>query len=291
MPEGDVVWRAARRLSDVLTRRCLLTADLRHPRWATVDLAGRTVTSVVAHGKHLLVRTTPTGEGPNDSTPTHEGPDSTAPTGDGRGLTLHSHLRMDGGWWVYGPGERWRGPEHEIRVVLGTGTATAVGYRLHDLAVVPTSEEHQLVGHLGPDLLGPDWDLDEAVRRLRVQPERPIGTALLDQRNLAGIGNLYRAEVLFLRGVSPWTPTGAVPDLPGLVSLAKRLLTANRDRTQQSTTGSLRRGEQQWVYLRTGQPCRRCGAPVRAGRLGEGVDGVDAERTVYWCVRCQPEGP
>ncbi len=289
MPEGDVVWRAARRLSDALTGGRLRTADLRHPRWATTDLSGRTVTSVLARGKHLLVRTAQTGDQQERaSTGVSAG---AAPSRDGGDLTLHSHLRMDGGWWVYAPAERWRGPEHAIRVVLATGTATAVGYRLHDLAVLPTAEEDQIVGHLGPDLLGPDWNLDEALRRLRAHPDRTIGTALLDQRNLAGIGNLYRAEVLFLRGVWPWTPVGEVPDLPRLVTLAGRLLTANRDRIQQSTTGSLRRGDQQWVYLRTGQPCRRCGTPVRADPIGEGADGVDAERTVFWCLRCQPDSP
>jgi endonuclease-8 len=259
------VWRTASRLHQALAGRELTATDLRHPRLALVDLAGSTVTEVVARGKHLLIRTSP-------------------------GTTLHSHLRMDGTWWIFAAGERWRGPAHQIRVVLRTDGPVAIGYRLHDLAVVATSEETSLVGHLGPDLLGPDWNSDEAIRRLLVDPRRPIGLALLDQRNLAGIGNLYRAETLFLRGIDPWTPTGEVADLPALVTMAQRLLVANRDRVQQSTTGSLVRGREQWVYGRRGRPCRRCGDPVKAVPLGEGAEGTDAERTVFWCPRCQPRG-
>jgi endonuclease-8 len=164
----------------------------------------------------------------------------------------------------------------------------AVGYRLHDLAIVPTADEGSLVGHLGPDPLGPDWDAAAATGRLAADPDRPIGLALLDQRTLAGIGNLYRAETLFLRGVWPWTPVGAVADLPGLVGTAARLLQANKDRVQQSTTGSLRRGEEQWVYGRAGRPCRRCGTRLRGDPIGTGAEGTDARRTVFWCPHCQP---
>jgi endonuclease-8 len=206
--------------------------------------------------------------------------------GDGRAMTLHSHLRMDGAWRVYGAGEPWRGrPAHEIRVVLKTLTTVAVGYHLHELALVPTEEERELIGHLGPDLLGsPDevggWDPDEAVRRLLTQPERTIAEALLDQRNLAGIGNLYKAEVLFLRGVHPQTPVGVVADLPALVDLAHRLLLANRGRWTQATTGSVRRGEESYVYGRGGSPCRRCSTRIERETLGE--------RITFWCPACQP---
>ncbi|HEX8631591.1 MAG TPA: zinc finger domain-containing protein, partial [Catenuloplanes sp.] len=158
-----------------------------------------------------------------------------------------------------------------------------VGYHLHDLALVPTAEEHTLVGHLGPDLLGPDWDTDEAVRRLAAHGDSTIAEALLDQRSLAGIGNLYKAETLFLRGVWPWTPVHAVPDLPGMVTLSRRLLAANRGRWTQTTTGSLRRGETSYVYGRRAQPCRRCGTPISKDELGE--------RVTYWCPRCQPAPP
>ena len=141
-----------------------------------------------------------------------------------------------------------------------------------------------MVGHLGPDLLGPAFDVTEAVHRLRAEPGRAIGEALLDQRNLAGIGTIYRAETLFLRGISPWRPVGEIEDLQGLVELARRLLDANKDRIGTVTTGNPGRGAQVWVYGRAGQPCRRCGVAIRRAELGPALE----ERTVVWCPRCQP---
>ncbi len=265
MPEGDTVWNTARMLDRALAGSVIRHSDLRVPALATVDLAQWRVRQCASRGKHLLLR-------------------MAAP--DGRLMTLHSHLRMDGSWRVFGAGEPRRGgPSHEIRAILRTLTNVAVGYRLHDLAVVPTEEENTLIGHLGPDLLGsPDelggWDPDEAVRRLRAQPERTIAEALLDQRNLAGIGNLYKAEILFLRGIHPRTPVSAVPDLQAVVDLAHRLLMANRGRWVQATTGSLRRGEEAYVYGRGGSPCRRCGTTIERETLGE--------RVTFWCPTCQP---
>ena len=263
MPEGDTVWNTARALHRALAGGRLTATDFRVPKLATRSLVGWTVLESASRGKHLLLRV-------RDP--------------DGRNhLTLHSHLRMDGAWRAYAPGDRWAArPAHLIRVVLRTADAVAVGYHLHELELVPTLYEARLVGHLGPDLLGPNWDAAEAVRRLSARPERPVGEALLDQRNLAGIGNLYKCEVLFLRGVSPWTPVGRVPDLPALVELAQRLLAANRGRWVQSTTGSLRKTEANYVYGRRAQPCRRCGAAIRKHE-------ADAERVTYWCPQCQPE--
>jgi endonuclease-8 len=264
VPEGDTVWLAARRMHDALAGRTLTVSDFRLPNLATTDLVGRSVLEVVARGKHLLVRTADPG----------------APA-----LTVHTHFRMDGSWHIYRAGERWRGgASHHIRVVLAVPDAVAVGYRLHDVAVVPSEEEDRLVGHLGPDLLGADWDLDEALRRLSAAPDRQIGPALLDQRNLAGIGNLYKAEVLFLRGVNPWSPVGSVRDLPALVTTARRLLHANRDRWEQVTTGSTRKGEHHWVFERPGRACRRCGALVQVADQGD----PPYDRLTYWCPRCQP---
>ncbi|MGH3715860.1 MAG: DNA-formamidopyrimidine glycosylase family protein [Micromonosporaceae bacterium] len=266
MPEGDTVYRQARQLHRALAGTALTGSDFRVPRLATADLIGWTVVESVSRGKHLLLRT--------------EAP-------DGRRLTLHSHLRMDGVWRIFAPGAPWRGrPSHQIRVVLSTPTATAVGFHVHDLALVATDEESGLVGHLGPDLLGEDWDPAEAVRRLSARPSREIAAAVTDQQAMAGIGNLYKCELLFLRGISPWTPVAEVPDLDELVALAHRLLVANRDRPTQATTGSLRRGETTWVYDRPRRPCRRCGTPIRSHR---GTDRYD-ERTTYWCPTCQP-GP
>jgi endonuclease-8 len=262
VPEGDTVWNTARALERGLAGQTIVRGEFRVPRLAGADVAGWRVAESASRGKHLLLRLTDR---------------------DGKPWTLHSHLRMDGKWRVYRPDERWRGgPGHLIRVVLRTGGAVAVGYHLHELDLVPADREATLVDHLGPDLLGPGWDPDEAVERLLRRPERMIADALLDQRNLAGIGNLYKSETLFLRGISPWRPVGEVPDLPGLVALAQRLLAANRGRWHQATTGSLRRGEEHWVFERAGSPCRRCGTTIRRERQG------DHERLSYWCSTCQP---
>jgi endonuclease VIII len=260
VPEGDTVWLAGRRLHQTLAGQRLTATDFRVPQLATTDLSGREVREVASRGKHLLIRIEPD-------------------------LTLHTHFLMDGEWHLYRHGTRWRGgPAWQVRVVLATAGWDAVGYRLPVVDLLPTAEEDRVVGHLGPDLLGPDWDVAEAVRRLTAQPERPIGEALLDQRNLAGIGNLYKAEVLFLSGVHPWAPVGEVADLPGMVELARRLLLLNRDRPAQVTTGDPRRGRQHWVYDRDGKPCRRCGTPLARGMQGE----PPRSRAAYWCPSCQP---
>lgn len=270
MPEGDTVWLAARNLDRALAGSVLRHTDFRVPQLATTDLAGRTVLGVVARGKHLLCRIEPD-------------------------LTLHTHFRMDGSWHLYrgdhtpggtsGPATRWSGgPEHEIRLVLRTERWDAVGYRLPVVELLTTADEQRVVGHLGPDLLADDFDAGEAVRRLIADPGRPIGEALLDQRNLAGIGNVYRAEVLFLSGLSPWRSVGDVPDLGRVVVRAQKLLLANRSRATQVTTGDLRRGHDKWVYGRTGRPCRRCGTPIREAAQGT----APYLRTTWWCPSCQP---
>src|SRR6266702_8067602 len=175
MPEGDVVWQTARRLHEALAGRVLTRSDFRVPRLATADLAAVVVTEPVPSGKHLLTRTK-------------------------SGLTVHTHLKMDGSWRVRPAAERLR-DSHRIRLLLANEQWQAVGYQRGVVELIRTSEEPRVTGHLGPDLLGPDWDCAEAVRRLSAEPGRPIGEALLDQRNLAGIGNVYATEMLFLRGV------------------------------------------------------------------------------------------
>jgi endonuclease-8 len=192
---------------------------------------------------------------------------------------------MDGSWRLHRPGQRWTGgPAHQVRAVLANADWEAVGYRLHDVRLVPTDQEDRLVGHLGPDVLGPDWDPAEVRRRLAETPDRAIGDALLDQRVLAGVGNLYKNETLFLTGLSPWTATRDVPDLDAVVATAYRLMRANRDHPEQTTTGSMRRGETHWVFDRARRPCRRCGTPVAVGEQGE----PGYARVTYWCPRCQP---
>jgi len=257
VPEGDVVWYTAQRLHEALVGRVLTRSDFRVPRYATVDLIGQPVTEAVSRGKHLLIRT-------------------------GNGLTVHTHLKMDGSWHIRpadaGPPRR---NVHQIRLLLANTRWQAVGYLLGITEVLPTASESRVTGHLGPDLLGPDWDAAEAVRRLERSAARPIGEALLDQRNLAGIGNLFKSEVLFLRGVSPWNQVSEVKDLPKMVDLARRLLDANKARIGQVTTGDTTPGRQTWVYGRQGAPCRRCGTQIR-----KRTDG--AERMTFWCPSCQP---
>ena len=261
-----MVWRTARTLDAALAGRVLSRSDFRVPRYATTDLTGRTVTETLSRGKHLLTRV------------------------DG-GVTVHTHLRMDGSWRIQAAGSP-PARDHRVRLVLANDAWQAVGRLLGVVEILPTKDEEQVVGHLGPDLLGPDWDPDEAVRRLRAGPERPVGEALLDQQNLAGIGNLYKAEVLFLRGIDPWRPVGDIADLTALVDLAQRLLEANKNRADQVTTGVAGRGRQTWVYGRPGRPCRRCGTQIRStgrsgtSRAGQGTD--NEERVTFWCPRCQP---
>lgn len=265
MPEGDTVWLAARRLHDALAGRPLTGSDLRVPRLATADLTGQTVTEVVSRGKHVLIRTD-------------------------AGLTLHTHFRMDGTWRIYRTGERWSGgPQWQVRAVLANAEWQVVGYRLPVVELLETRAEDRAIGHLGPDLLGDDWDDTEALRRLRARPDREIGPALLDQRNLAGIGNLYKTEVLFLAGLTPWTPVTDVADLSAVVSLAHTLLHANKNHWQQSTTGNLRRGAEHWVFERSGRACRRCGSRILEAMQGE-RDRPEQARICYWCPHCQ-NGP
>jgi endonuclease-8 len=262
VPEGDTVWLAARRMDDALAGRVLVRTDFRVPQLATADLSGQTVLEVASRGKHLLTRTD-------------------------AGLTLHTHFKMDGTWHLYRPGARWSGgPAWQVRAVLENADWQAVGYRLPLVQLVPTAREGDVVGHLGPDLLGDDWDEDEALRRLAARPEREIGPALLDQRNLAGIGNLYKTEVLFLSGLTPWVRVADVPDLRAVVRRAHRLLQANKGHWEQTTTGKTGRGEQHWVFERQGRPCRRCGSRVLEAMQGE-REHPEQERISYWCPSCQ----
>lgn len=256
MPEGDTVWQAARRL-EALTGRELTASDFRVPSLATSDVSGSRVLETVPRGKHLLTRFSD-------------------------GLTLHTHLGMDGAWIVRPVGTRWQRPAFQARVVLRTATHEAVGFDVQ-VDLVRTADEGRFVDHLGPDLLGPDWDAPVAVERLLREPDVAIGEALLEQRNLAGIGNVYRCELCFLAGVDPRTPVGSVPDLARLVERAHLLLTANRDRVERITTGDRRRGRQLWVYGRRG-PCLRCGTQVSKDSVGP----PGQQRPTYWCPACQP---
>ncbi|MGN6161738.1 MAG: DNA-formamidopyrimidine glycosylase family protein [Marmoricola sp.] len=255
MPEGDTVYRAAGRLRGALRGQTVTVCDVRVPAYATVDLRGQVIDDVVSRGKHLLMY-----------------------IGD---AIVHTHLKMEGRWDLYAPGERWRAPGWQTRIILGTADRVAVGFQLGLVEVVRRADEQRIVGHLGPDLLGDDWDPQRAVENLSADPSRPIGAALLDQRNLAGVGNVFRSEICFILGVLPDRAVGDV-DLPAAVDLAHRLLEANKDRGRRRTTGVSVRDDL-WVYGRRG-PCLRCGTGIRRAQE---VGSTGQERVVYWCPRCQ----
>ncbi|HEY1619421.1 MAG TPA: DNA-formamidopyrimidine glycosylase family protein [Streptosporangiaceae bacterium] len=258
MPEGDVVWNTAQRLHAALAGRVLTRSDFRVPRYATVSLTGQLVTEAVARGKHLLIRT-------------------------GNGITVHTHLKMEGSWRIRAAtGQPFRA-SHQLRLLLANSEWVAAGYQLGITEVLPTTREDEVTGHLGPDLLGPDWDPAAAVARLARAPERPIGEALLDQRNVAGLGTWYLAEMLFLRGIDPSRPVGSVDDLLALVERGHRLLDANKTRPGHASTGDTTPGRESWVYGRAGRPCRRCGTLIRRGEQGP----PGQERLRFWCPACQ----
>ena len=285
MPEGDTVARQCRILHEALAGAVLTGSDLRVPRAATVDLTDWRVREVRPRGKHLLMRLAPPRPG-------H------AP------LTLHSHLMMDGIWHVDGAplrsSDTSAGPRSAdtIRIVLTArhedGRETrAIAYDVKQVRLLRTADENSLVGHLGPDLLDPAWEEDlslreRAVENLGREPERPLGLALLDQQLLAGIGNIYRSELCFLQRVHPAAPVGAAGELGRIVDLARRLLVLNVDRTVRVTTGGMMgRDGDLWVYGRGGRPCRRCGARIQRGELGEPrLEGTEP-RVLWFCPRCQ----
>ena len=252
MPEGDAVVRTARRLDQALAGRMLTASDFRVPGFAVADLSGGLVTGTLTRGKHLLTRI-------------HYRE---------RRWTLHTHLKMEGSWRDFAPGQRWSRPGHTARVVLTNADRVAVGFSLGIVELLPRAEEESVVGHLGPDVLGSDWDPAEAVRRLATHPDVPIRDALLDQRNLAGIGTMWAAETLFAVRVHPQATVSQVPDLEVLVVKAQELMSAAVERRRPTN----------WVFARHRMPCPRCGTPIRRAVSGP----LGRERPAYWCPRCQP---
>lgn len=290
MPEGDTVFAAAHRLHAALAGQVVARSDFRVPSLATVDLSGARVEGVRAAGKHLFIEL----------------------SGDGdRRVFIHSHLKMEGIWHLYRPGDRWRRPAHTARIVLDASPPASaspsashppaepaptqdrpsrspvqtVGFSLGVLELL--DDPAPVIARLGPDPLSGTWDSELAAKNLRTRPDRPIGLALLDQRVLAGVGNVYRSELCFLLGVHPATEAGRA-DTDHTAVLTAKLLQANRLRTIRCTTGDLRRGRELWVYGRDRRPCRRCGTAIVRGRLGTGTHGNDADRVIYFCPRCQP---
>lgn len=261
MPEGDTVFLAGRKLTKALVGQVLTRGELRHPSLATVNLAGRTVVGVRTVGKHIFIQFD------ND-------------------LSLHNHLRMDGSWRVNALGARWGAPTHQVRAILTTATTQAVGVRLHDMELAATARESLRVGHLGPDLLDPAWTEEHRERAqlaLAADPTREIGLALLDQRVMAGVGNVYKAEVCFLLRVSPWAPVSSV-DTTRAVELSRELLLRNALRPDRNTTGHLDRSRRLWVYEQTRRGCLRCGGRILVANQGSGLE----VRKTWYCPVCQP---
>lgn len=281
MPEGDTVLRTARRLDQALAGRPLVRAELRWPSLGQANLAGRTVTEVVAYGKQILTRIAATDPAV---------PAPRIPTVPDEPLTLRSHLRMEGQWYIHArDAEPWPPQSRgSVRAVLGGTEWTAVGTWLGLLDLIPTAGEAELIGHLGPDIMAdsfPTGGLDEAVRRLSTDPARQVGAALLDQTTVAGIGTMYMAEALFVQKTSPWTPIGEV-DIPALLAVARRQLLRGATQAAPNTTGNPRRGLDKWVHGRSGQPCQRCGTTLRVAQIGPPLK----ERPAFYCPKCQP-GP
>jgi endonuclease VIII len=252
MPEGDTVFHTAAVLREALVGKTLTRCDVRVPRYATVDLTGQRVDEVVSRGKHLFIRV---GQ-----------------------ASIHSHLKMDGSWRVNGTGRPSRAG-HRIRIILEAGDVQAAGIDLGVLEILEREHDEDTVAHLGPDLLGPDWDPRVAAANLTADPQRPLAEALLDQRVMAGVGNVYCNELCFVFGHLPTTAVSSVKDPLRMVQRARDMLWLNRSRSNRTTTGDTRRGRQVWVYGRAGEPCRRCGTPILSDWSGE--------RVTFWCPVCQ----
>lgn len=276
MPEGDSIFRAARNMHRVLAGHAVTRFETAYAHLDRVNvdtpIAGRTIARVESAGKHHLI----------------------VFSGD---LILRTHMRMNGSWHLYRHGERWwRGPQ-SMRVRLDTADWVAVAFNVPvaEFVTAKVLATTDPVAKLGPDLLGREFDRDEAVRRLRASGHQAIAMSLLDQRLLAGIGNIYKSETLFLAGVNPFTPAGAVPKdvLERLVDIARGLLkdnvadgTSPRIQTYRNlrmSNPASNHDESLWVYGRAGKPCRKCGTPIEAKKMG-----VEA-RSTYWCPRCQAD--
>jgi endonuclease VIII len=274
VPEGDTIFRAAAALHRALAGRVVTGFETRLAQLARVHddapVTGRTVESCESAGKHLLIRF----------------------SGD---LFLRTHMRMSGSWHLYRPNEPWQRPVRDMRVRIDTSDWVAVAFavpvaeflRARDLA------RSRALASLGPDLLSPAIDRDEALRRLGAAGPRPIAEVLLDQRVVAGIGNVFKSEILFLSGIHPDRLASALSDgerariLDTAVPLMRRNTGAGAGaeivtyRGLRRTTRRASGEESLWVYGRAGRPCRQCGAPIAWARRG-----IDA-RSTYWCGTCQ----
>jgi endonuclease-8 len=270
LPEGDTIFRAARTLHRVLAGKTVERFESVYPAVNRVNedapLAGRTVESVTSRGKHLLM--------------TFSG-----------GLVLHTHMRMNGAWHVYRPGERWQRPPREMRVLVATSDVVAVGFNIPVAELLSTAEmaRHRRLGRLGPDVADASFDRDVVLQRMRANRSLAVADALLDQQILAGIGNVLKSEILFVAGVHPFTVVQDLGDetLERMLDVSRRLMKMNITEMSATagpgrrTTGSLDPFQSLWVYGRGGKGCRRCGSRIQSRKTG-----VEA-RLTYWCPSCQ----
>ncbi len=241
MPEGDTIFRIARTLNRALAGKVVTRFETMLPRLERTSIRGRTIERVRSSGKHLIIEFSD-------------------------GLLLRTHLRMNGSWHLYRSGERWRRPRDDMRIVIATEDFEAVGFN------IPVAEFGEPPTH-GPDLLADSFDAGDAIRRIRENAASEIANVLLDQRVLAGIGNIYKSEVLHACGIDPFTPVNALGD-----DVLQRVVKKARAMLQRST----RERPRFLVYERGGQPCRKCGTRIEYRK-----QGPDA-RTTYWCPKCQP---
>jgi endonuclease VIII len=273
MPEGDTIYRAALALDRALSGRGVVRFESVFPALTRVHadypLTAMTVEKVQSAGKHLLMHFS-------------------------GGLVLRTHMRMHGSWHIYRPGERWRARKSDMRVLVATADFEAVGFNIPVAEFIRSRDlaTHEILSRLGPDALDPSFDRDEAVRRLRSRPSMPIADALLDQRILAGLGNVFKSEALFSCGIYPFAAVAELDDrrLALLVDAGRKLLAANVRTTRagltphaghRRTTGRDNPAESLWVYGRSRLPCRKCGTAIAVRK-----HGADA-RLTYWCPECQ----
>ncbi len=259
MPEGDTIFRTAVTLGKAIGGKTITAFRSSLPKFRDVELAGLRVEKIESRGKNLLMH-----------------------FDDGR--VLHSHMMMSGSWHIYRIGEPWQRPERQARVVIETNEFVAVCFNAPVVELLSPLQlkRNVLLKKLGPDVLAENFDLQEAMRRLRERSHLEIGEALLAQQALAGIGNVYKAEVLFLCRISPFLKVAELSDdnLKALILEAQKWMKANLGGGMRTTRRALI-GKKLWVYGRSGEECMRCGELIKMKRQGR------AMRSTYFCPRCQ----